>query len=460
MATDNKLYPVPVYKQNHGFIRAEDGATAGATVGVNVYNEDGSVFVPGGGTIADIDGLQAALDAKVDDTQVGAANGVAPLDAGGKISTSYLPSLAITEVFTVNSQAAMLALVADEGDVAIRTDLSPVRAYILMQSPASTLANWQDITGAYTDWSQITNKPTTFTPSAHTHPISDVTNLQITLNGKADIGGTPRFSALNIGADGDVYLYEGSADTLNVRTGPSTGYRYFAFNSNGDFGVLSGHISASGNIVAGVDVYAKDLRTDRGDGSGAVWFGGDAAGYMYRSGTTSFEFRAGANFYYLTSPGTVFTTGNFDPASKLNTNNPSATGDLTVAGRVITNLGHFNSTAAAAVLSAAGGTVYLRPNGADSSTGEATLTTGGNFTAPGYIFAGGDIRGAALYPTNNNGAYISGNGSGFQFNGNWYHNGPFFRLTADSAAWAAQPRTFVQSTDPGAQAADGDIWIW
>lgn len=33
-------------------------------------------------------------------------------------------------------------------------------------------------------WGDVTNKPTTFPPAAHTHPISDVTNLQTTLNGK------------------------------------------------------------------------------------------------------------------------------------------------------------------------------------------------------------------------------------------------------------------------------------
>lgn len=33
-------------------------------------------------------------------------------------------------------------------------------------------------------WNDLTNKPTSFTPSAHTHPISDITNLQTTLDTK------------------------------------------------------------------------------------------------------------------------------------------------------------------------------------------------------------------------------------------------------------------------------------
>ena len=39
--------------------------------------------------------------------------------------------------------------------------------------------------GGSTDWADITNKPSTFTPSAHSHVIADVTGLQTALNGKA-----------------------------------------------------------------------------------------------------------------------------------------------------------------------------------------------------------------------------------------------------------------------------------
>jgi hypothetical protein len=35
------------------------------------------------------------------------------------------------------------------------------------------------------DWSAVLNKPSTFPPSSHTHPISEVTDLQTSLDGKA-----------------------------------------------------------------------------------------------------------------------------------------------------------------------------------------------------------------------------------------------------------------------------------
>jgi hypothetical protein len=61
----------------------------------------------------------------------------------GKIDPTELPALAITETFPVASQVAMLALTAQQGDVAIRSDLN--KTFILSVSPASTLGNWLEL---------------------------------------------------------------------------------------------------------------------------------------------------------------------------------------------------------------------------------------------------------------------------------------------------------------------------
>ena len=74
----------------------------------------------------------------------GTTSGTIPiLDSSGKLSTSVLPALAITDTFVVNSQSDMLALVAETGDVAVRTDLNS--SFILRAEPASTLSNWQEL---------------------------------------------------------------------------------------------------------------------------------------------------------------------------------------------------------------------------------------------------------------------------------------------------------------------------
>jgi hypothetical protein len=75
---------------------------------------------------------------------IGTASGDVPvLGAGGKLDTAVLPALAITETYVVSSQSDMLALSAQTGDVAIRTDLH--RNFILREEPASTLANWEEL---------------------------------------------------------------------------------------------------------------------------------------------------------------------------------------------------------------------------------------------------------------------------------------------------------------------------
>ena len=69
--------------------------------------------------------------------------GIATLNLQGKILDSQIPSIAISDTFVVASQVAMLALTAEVGDVAIRTDES--KSYILQTAGASVLGNWKEL---------------------------------------------------------------------------------------------------------------------------------------------------------------------------------------------------------------------------------------------------------------------------------------------------------------------------
>lgn len=85
----------------------------------------------------------AKADAAIPASQKGAANGVATLDAGGKVPESQIPAVAISDVFTVASQSAMLALTAERGDIAVRSDIN--KSFALQAEPASTLGNWIEL---------------------------------------------------------------------------------------------------------------------------------------------------------------------------------------------------------------------------------------------------------------------------------------------------------------------------
>lgn len=65
------------------------------------------------------------------------------LDADGKLVLTQVPSLAINNTTVVGSEAAMLALTAQVGDMAVRTDLG--KSFVLADTPSSSISNWIEI---------------------------------------------------------------------------------------------------------------------------------------------------------------------------------------------------------------------------------------------------------------------------------------------------------------------------
>jgi hypothetical protein len=70
------------------------------------------------------DGLNTAEVTSIITGQKGIANGIASLDGSAKIPSAQLPDISISQTYVVASEAAQLALTAQEGDVAVRTDES------------------------------------------------------------------------------------------------------------------------------------------------------------------------------------------------------------------------------------------------------------------------------------------------------------------------------------------------
>ena len=90
--------------------------------------------VPTGIPTASIDGLDGALADKAD------------LDGEGKVLANQLPALALTTVYTVISEAAMLALDAVQGNVCVITEGDDQGTYILADTDPTILANWVPLT--------------------------------------------------------------------------------------------------------------------------------------------------------------------------------------------------------------------------------------------------------------------------------------------------------------------------
>ena len=74
----------------------------------------------------------------------GTSSGNIPvLDINGKLAESVIPAVAITDTYEAATEAAMLALSAQKGDICIRSDLN--KSFVLSATPASTLANWKEL---------------------------------------------------------------------------------------------------------------------------------------------------------------------------------------------------------------------------------------------------------------------------------------------------------------------------
>jgi len=86
---------------------------------------------------------------------IGKGNGVAPIkigmnmsnvvttDGNGKIDSSVLPALAISETFVSADEAAQLALTVQAGDICVRTDEN--KSYIALNADNADMGDWQEL---------------------------------------------------------------------------------------------------------------------------------------------------------------------------------------------------------------------------------------------------------------------------------------------------------------------------
>lgn len=225
-----------------GVLLLAEGAAPGATADIGkVYvKTDGHLYYKGDdgvetqldtaaaawgaitGTLSAQTDLQTALNAKAAlshthtasqvtdfssaaDARIAAAAGVSVASlSGGKIPSSQLPLIALTDVNVVASQAAQLALTAEEGDVAIRSDLN--KSYIHNGGVAGTMADWSEMltptdavlsvnskTGALTldsDDISDTGKTHKFTTAAEATKLAGIEALaEVTSTAKVDAAG-------------------------------------------------------------------------------------------------------------------------------------------------------------------------------------------------------------------------------------------------------------------------------
>lgn len=182
---------------------ANSGVTAGTYTKVTV---DTKGRVTKGTTLTSAD-IPTLTLAKISDAgtvaskNVGSSAGQVPiLGSDGKLDTSILPQLAITETHVVDSQSAMLALQAQTGDIAVRTDVN--ETFILKASPAATLDNWVKLANPTASGFVSSINGKTGAVTLTTSNITEGSNLYYT-ESRATANFTKNFSAKNPVLQGD-----------------------------------------------------------------------------------------------------------------------------------------------------------------------------------------------------------------------------------------------------------------
>lgn len=188
-------------------LAAQSGLTAGTYTKVTVNNKG---IITGATTIStsDVTGLGTAAT-----KNTGTASGQIPvLGTGGKIDAALLPAIAISETSVVESQAAMLALKAQVGDIAVRTDLS--KSFILKAEPASTLANWQELLTPGCAVQSVAGKTGTVVLTKSDVGLANVDNTADASKSVASAAKltTARTIAISGGATGTATSFNGSAN--------------------------------------------------------------------------------------------------------------------------------------------------------------------------------------------------------------------------------------------------------
>lgn len=241
-----------------GLVKSGTDITVDSSGNVSVNNDS---HTHGNSTITSVDASKVS-------SGVFSTERIPGLDASkitsGTISIDRLPAGALERLVTVKDQTAMYALTTDTvqlGDTVKRLDTGVMYVVVDTANLSSSKGYMEYTAGSASSvpWSGVTSKPSTFTPSAHKHTVSEITDM-------ADASVKYATSA-------------GSANKLNTNAGGSTTPVYF---SNGIPIVCTSYADASvryatkaTNDAGGNAIHSTYIKGVSSDGSSLILTKGD-----------------------------------------------------------------------------------------------------------------------------------------------------------------------------------------
>ncbi len=213
----------------------------------------------------------------------GDAATVATLGEDGKIPLAQLPAIAITDVFEVSSQGGMLALDAERGDIAIRSDLN--KTFVLGGEPAATLANWKELKTPTDAVLSVAGRTGAVTLSKSDVGLNDVPNVDATARANhtgtqaaATVTGLGNVAPLNAGTGlainaGSLQTDLGQANIAGLTTDAAPQFAGLQFSTDVFLARAAANILAQRN---GATAQALRLYASYTDASNGEWLQMDA----------------------------------------------------------------------------------------------------------------------------------------------------------------------------------------
>lgn len=221
---------------------------------------------------SDITGLSTSLGLKADASAVTTALGSKADLVGGVIPTAQIPAIAITEYLgAAANQAAMLALVGQVGDWALRTDLSTT--WVITGSDPTQLSSWTQLSYPTAPVTSVAGRTGVVTLSSTDVGLGNVSNTSDATKNSAVATLTNKTLTSPV-INSPTGLSKNDVGLSNVTntddaSKPISGPQQTALNAKPDVYAWSG--SAYVLVTTG-DIYIGPAANDPGAvGNGSVW---------------------------------------------------------------------------------------------------------------------------------------------------------------------------------------------